>query len=346
MITVLSLSPAVDKIYYVDGFKPGNLYRVRETGNKSVNFNNVKQVLNSDTEKQLSDSSGYSFGGIVTKSAGGKGVNVARIASIIGERVCCIGFMAGNTGRWIKSQLEKHGVSTNFIEVSGETRTNINIVDRASNLETEILEEGPFIDAAALDKFVLEFESVLDKTKVLVCSGSLPVGMPDDFYGTLIKKAKERNVRVILDTSGKMLIEGMKSLPNIVKPNLRELQKYVGRSLLGINDVVKACREIISSGVKAVVPSMGREGALLVTEDMVLQAVLPPVNAVNSIGSGDALVAGLAAGVVRNYSPDDMLRLGIACALANVEHEQIGCVDKERAEKYFKQVKISVLQDL
>ena len=111
MITAVVLSPAIDKIYFIDNFRSGGLFRVNS----------------------------------VIKSAGGKGINVARVSSILGEKVKAIGFKAGDSGEWLESKLTDIGVETRFIHVDGESRTNNNIVDRSRNMETEILESGPNI---------------------------------------------------------------------------------------------------------------------------------------------------------------------------------------------------------
>jgi len=309
MITALSLSPAVDKIYFIDGFECGKLYRVRN----------------------------------IVKSAGGKGINVARVSSILGEMVNSIGFKAGETGEWLESQLKRMGVNTCFIEVMGESRTNINIIDKVNNHETEILEIGPVIRDEDIGAFMDEFEKVLKDTSVLVCSGGLPEGIPSNFYRTLIEKAKLFRVKTILDSSGEMLAEGIKAAPYMVKPNLRELGVYAGKQLNSISDIIAACKSIINAGAEVVITSMGSQGALLVSEEEILHARVPEVNVVNTIGSGDSTVAGCAAGIRRGYSLEKMLRLGMACAVANTQFEEIGYISMELVDKFINEIVIERL---
>ena len=304
MITTLSLSPAVDKIYFVDDFKAGGLYRVSN----------------------------------IVKSAGGKGINVARVASILGETVCCLGFKAGDTGSWLESELKKLGVGTAFVEVKGESRTNNNIIDRASGTETEVLEIGPFIDEKSIEKFLGIFMETLPATDVLVCSGGLPEGVTRDFYRTLIDMAKPLGVKVILDTSNEMLEEGIKAQPYMIKPNLRELGRYAGKKLESTEDIVKTCREIIAGGVNTVVASLGGGGAYFVTGDLVLYSPVPRVEPVNTIGSGDSMVAGCAAALSRGYAPADILKLGMACAVANTQYMEIGYVSSEMVDRYIGEI--------
>lgn len=304
MITVLSLSPAVDKIYIIENFEAGGLFRV----------------------------------GNVIKSAGGKGINVARVIATLGEKVSTLGFKAGKTGTWLESELEKCGVSTSFIEVVGESRTNNNIIDRLRGTETEVLEIGPFINEEAVTEFLKTFNETLKNTDILVCSGGLPEGIPCDFYRTLIEIAATHGIKVILDTSNRILEEGLKAKPYLVKPNLRELSMLVGRELKDINDIINASRYIISQGVEVVVASLGGEGGLLVTKDTVIKAVVPCVDVINTIGSGDSSVAGIAVGLSRNESLENMLRLGMACAVSNTQHREIGFVLKEEVENYIKEI--------
>lgn len=306
MITALSLSPAVDKIYFVDGFKPGGLYRVRD----------------------------------VLKSAGGKGINVARVASMLGEKVQVAGFKAGETGRWIETQIINLGIETFLIEVEGESRTNNNIIDRESNMETELLEIGPVIDKKASDALMEGLKKLFSKTSVLVCSGGLPAGVENDFYKKVIEASKPFGIKTILDSSKEVLREGIKACPFIIKPNLRELSELAGRELSSMNDILSFCRQLVDNGVSYVAASLGKEGAVLVSREGCFHAVAPPVEAVNTIGCGDSMVAGIAAGLLRNMRVDEAFSLGMACAASNASFREIGVIDTNIVEEYFKEIKI------
>lgn len=310
MITSIVLNPAVDKIYFVDGFEPGKLYRV----------------------------------GNVVKSAGGKGINVARVASILGEDVSTIGFKGGETGDWLEAKLRELHVNTEFIPVESDSRTNNNIIDRVNRTETEVLETGPLITSADVAVFLELYKNKLKQTKILVCSGGLPNGIPADFYRTLIEMARPYAIKVILDASNEVLEEGIKAKPYMVKPNLRELSEYVDRQLSGVEDVIGACEDILSMGVDIVVASLGKDGAVLAAKDMILHAKVPEVDAVNTIGSGDSMVAGFAAALTRGYPPEEMFKLGMACATVNTLFMEIGYIEKDLVEKYKNLIDINVLK--
>jgi len=309
MITVVTLNPALDKIFFVDGFKVGSMFRVKK----------------------------------VIKSAGGKGINVSRVLSILGAQVIAAGFLAGDTGKWISDNIKSLGIENSFIWVDGETRTNINIIDKECMTETEILEWGPYIKESDLCTFFDALKDTLERTKVLICSGGLPEGVPVDFYKTLIKMAKSLGIKTILDASGDILKEGIKAGPDIIKPNMRELSYVYGKGIESKQDVIKACEDILKCGVGSVIASMGSEGALMVDKSCRMHIKLTGVSAINAIGSGDSMTAGVAFGIVNGYSKEDMMRLGTACAVSNTQFTEIGMINLKSVEEYKKNCEIEYI---
>ncbi|HEY9062083.1 MAG TPA: 1-phosphofructokinase [Pseudobacteroides sp.] len=309
MITVVSLNPALDKVYFIDEFKAGSMFRVKN----------------------------------IIKSPGGKGINVSRVLSILGAKVYAAGFIAGDTGRWISDSLASRGIKSRFIQVDGETRTNINIIDKAGMTETEILEFGPYIKESDMDQFLTDFKTVLESTSVLVCTGGLPEGIPVEFYKILIDMAKPLGVVTILDASGDALKEGIKAGPNFIKPNTRELSQASGKSIRGKEDIINACSDILNSGVGSVIASMGADGALLVDRYSKIHAKPPKVEVVNAIGSGDSMTAGVALSIIQGYSRDDMMRFATACAVSNTQFTEIGMVCGKSVEQLMKDCTLEYL---
>lgn len=299
MITVLSLSPAVDKIYKIDDFCVGGLYRVSNC----------------------------------LQSPGGKGINVARVTRMLNAEVAVLGFKAGSNGQWLEESLIDLGAVTHFVEVEGQSRTNNNIIDKVNNRETEILEEGPTISQNAWTQFLEVFGRQIKNTKVLVCSGGLPKGLSTETYAKLIEEANKFGVKTILDASGEVLRQGVKAKPYLIKPNLRELSTYFDTEFTSQSQIVKACKAIISEGVKVVVTSLGEQGAILVTENTAFKANPIDVEVVNTIGSGDSMVAGISTGIEGNLAVEDCLRLGCACATSNTEFIEIGIINSHRVEQ-------------
>jgi 1-phosphofructokinase family hexose kinase len=304
MITVLSLSPAVDKIYIVDDFCAGGLYRV----------NNCLQ------------------------SPGGKGINVARVAKMLGSKVSVLGFKAGSNGQWLENSLIDIGAEVHFVEVEGQSRTNNNIIDKVNNKETEILEEGPTISQNAWALFFGEFCRQIKTIKVLVCSGGLPKGLGTEVYAGLIEEANKYGIRTVLDASGEVLKQGIRAKPYLIKPNLRELSMYSNTQFTSDAQLLNACKEIISEGVRVVVTSLGAEGAILVTEHTALKAYPVTLDVINTIGSGDSMVAGISTGIEMGLSIEDSFRLGCACASSNTEFIEIGLINSERVEQLMQEI--------
>jgi 1-phosphofructokinase/tagatose 6-phosphate kinase len=310
MITVIALNPAVDKTFFIDGFEAGRHYRVRKN---------------------------------IVKSAGGKGINVSRVASILGEKVTAVGFKAGETGRWLESELQTMGADVKFIPVEGESRTTINIIDKSSNLETEVIEPGPFVNEHDLDRFMDIYKKLLQNTKILICTGGLPEGVPSDIYRVLIEMAKPFGIITILDAANDVLSEGIKAKPHLVKPNLRELLDYTGKELNGIDDIMNSCRHIVAEGVRTTVASLGGDGALLAENDLCLYSRAPVVEAVNTIGCGDSMIAGFAVGFRRGYTMEESLKLAMACAVSNTQFMEVGLVSMEMVGKYMEEISIEKL---
>jgi len=306
MITVLSLSPAIDKIYMIDEFSAGELYRV----------NNCLQ------------------------SPGGKGINVARVTKMLNAKVSVIGFKAGSNGLWLENSLIKVGAETHFVEVEGQSRTNNNIIDKVNNKETEILEEGPTISQSAWALFLEKFYEQIKYTKVLVCSGGLPKGLSTDTYARLIEAANKLGVKTILDASGEVLKLGIIAKPYLIKPNLRELSMYFDTQFTSETQIVKASKEIISKGVRVVVTSLGATGAIIVSEHTSLKACPVKVDVVNTIGSGDSMVAGISTGLASDLSIEESFRLGCACASSNTEFIEIGLINNTRVEQLKQEIMI------
>lgn len=309
MITVLSLSPAVDKIYIINNFCAGGLYRV----------DNYLQ------------------------SPGGKGINCARVSKLLGAEVSVLGFKAGSNGQWLENSLTDIGAETHFINVPGQSRSNNNIIDKVNNTETEILEDGPLIGIDAWTAFYEKFCGQISGTDVLICSGGLPKGLGTDTYFRLIHEANNYSVKTILDSSGDILKLGIQAKPYMIKPNLRELSAYFGKAFTSDSDIVKACREIISCGIEVVVTSLGAQGAILVTGQKAYKASPLSVAAVNTIGSGDSMVAGMGTGISGSLPLEDSFRLGCACAASNTEFFEIGYINTARVEQLKSQI---VLQEL
>ena len=266
-------------------------------------------------------------------SAGGKGLNVARAVKLCGEKVQATGLAGGFNGKYLESLLEKDEVQYQFLHIAGETRCCINILDECYG-STEYLEPGCEVAAEEEDRFLQRFPEIIQKSKIITISGSVPRGISKNIYAKMISKAKEMGKKVILDTSGELLKEGIKAKPTVVKPNQDEIELLYEVEIHTIEDVIKYARKIYEQGIPYVVISLGGEGALMVCEEGVFQGKPPKLEVVNTVGCGDSMVGGLAVALERNYTSQEALKFAVAVASANALSPNKGDFKSEYVRRF------------
>ena len=252
--------------------------------------------------------------------AAGKGIDVAVGVAALGGRAVAAGFI-GEESRDVFLALAEERVENCLLEVPGRTRTNVTIVERAENRETHVQTSGYTISAADVERLVGVLDRLLVGGDVMVISGSLPPGAPGDVMSRLIALAKGKCAYVILDASGPALVAGMRAAPQMVKPNLLELGQAVGRPVDGSDEaVLGAAQECLAKGVRRVVASRGHQGIVVVEPEGAWKAWISigRDHATASVGSGDAVVAAFAIGVIEERGMEDTIRLSVACGAANV----------------------------
>jgi tagatose 6-phosphate kinase len=306
MITTVTTNVAIDKAYIVDNFSLNSVFR-------------VKQVL---------------------AQAGGKGLNVARVVHNLGEEVIATGFIGGYNGRYIKEILMKEGIEGDFISIEGESRICINILDPVGKTQTELLEPGPEVSQADAQKLVDKVKELAKNSRVVTISGSLTRGLAPDFYSRLIEVIDQAGAMAILDTSGEPFIEGLKARPYMVKPNQQEAETLTGHSLKEVDDQKKFLMKLLESGVQVAVLSLGGDGALVATENNFFKVIPPRVRALNTVGCGDAFVAGFAVGLARGKEVAEAARLATAAASASATHWQTGQCQLELVNKLLDEVQL------
>lgn len=269
-------------------------------------------------------------------TAGGKGLNVARVASILGAEVAAMGFIGGYNGAFIASQLETLGFRDCFTRISGETRICINIAD-AQGRSTELLEPGPVIRPEEKEQFLRDFAVLLDTYPIITASGSLPKGLDGSFYCQLVHMAREKGRKMIVDTSGQALTDVLSAAPFMVKPNRSELAKYLGREIRGESDLQGALLDLHRAGIEVPLVTLGGDGAMAYIDGAFYRFTAPAVTVQSAVGSGDSTVAGIAVGLERGMPLPDAIRLGMAAGTANTQFLQTGYVTPELVESYYLQ---------
>jgi len=282
MILTLTLNPAVDKTVFVHGIAIGEVQRVRQSH----------------------------------LDPGGKGINVSRVVDRLGWPTIAFGLLAGEIGQIIDHALEVEGVQNHFLHLPGQTRLNVTIFDQDTGKGTSFYDEGPEVGPIVLAQLENEILPWFFVTPVLVLAGSLPPGVPTDTYASLINLAHRRGIKTILDSDGAALQAGVEAVPYMIKPNVEEAERLLGRKLPDRPAVIQAAVDLAARGIAVVVISMGAEGAICAAEGKVWRAVAPSVARRSTVGSGDSLVAGMALAFARGDSVVEGLRLGTAAGAA------------------------------
>jgi len=275
-------------------------------------------------------------------SAGGKGLNVARIVSLCGASVQATGLVGGFNGMYLESMLDKDGIAHDFQHIAGETRSCINILDEKYG-STEYLEPGCEVTPEEEAAFMERFPSIIQDSSVVTISGSLPKGIAPDCYRRMIELAKSMGKQVILDSSGPSLKEGMKACPTMVKPNQEEMEQFFGVRIETTNDVITYAKQIHSLGIPYVVVSLGKDGALLVCESGIFLGKPPKVEVVNTVGCGDSMVGAFAVSLERGDTPKEALRHAVAVATANALSPNTGDFKQEQYQELIKNVTVEQL---
>jgi len=272
--------------------------------------------------------------------AGGKGVNVASFLADFGMPVTVTGFLGDqNPQLFEKLFLEKH-ITDRFIRVPGATRTNIKIVDARNQQTTDINQAGQPPTAQVMAALFETLAQLAEDHTWFVLSGNILPGAPADIYAQMIWNLRAKGRQVALDTSRDALLEGLKAVPEIAKPNIDELRQLTGAPLNSLTEVEAAARQLQATGIGLVVVSMGGEGALFVDGQQTILAVPPAVTLKTTVGAGDAMVAGLIAGKCQGFDLAECARLATAFSLGAITHIGAHLPDASTLAAYQHQVQI------
>jgi len=249
---------------------------------------------------------------------GGKGVDVSRAIHEMGGRTTAYGFIGGALGRRVEILLDEEEVPFSFTPIDDETRTNFIITDTKTHQQTRIDAPGPRISRKEFERFHRKIKQIYPKPNLVVVGGSVPPGVPYNVYYDMITEAKDLGVRCLLDAEGKWLEEGLKAKPYLIKPNIRETEALLQRRLFTEEDIIKAARDLLKTGVKIAVISRGKAGLIAASKESIIKVVPPEVKVKSAVGAGDCAIAGLALKLVHDEPLIEACRLGVAMGTAAV----------------------------
>ena len=245
---------------------------------------------------------------------GGKGINVSLILSELDLHSTALGFLAGFTGAAIENGIKNDKVRTDFIHLD-EGFSRINIKIKAGG-ETEINGQGPDIPAEALEQLMRKLDR-LEDGDILVLAGSIPKTLPDDVYERMLERVAGKKLMFVVDATKQLLVNSLKHKPFLIKPNRLELAEIFHKEVETAEDVEKYARELQKMGARNVLVSLGRKGAFLLDENGgTHNAGVLKRTVLNTVGSGDSMVAGFIAGYIKTGDYEYALKLGSACGNA------------------------------
>ncbi len=309
MIITVTLNAAIDKSLSVPSFRLGRRHRTVEQ----------------------------------TTMAGGKGVNVARTLKTLGQPVIATGFQGGPTGTRIVEQLTAESILNDFVRIREESRTNTAVYDPTNGVMTEINERGPAVSAKEVEIFRDKLLYLARGADIVVLAGSLPRGMDGDVYAGLVRDLRRMDVLVMVDTDGEPLRHAVRAEPDLISPNVLEAEELVGHEFNDDEDKAIAVREMVQLGAREAIMTApdGCVAALHVEgERQLLRVKVEPRDAVATVGSGDAFLAGYVSARYQGGTPDACLRFGVACGAESTRRLGAGLIDPREVERLLPDVSV------
>ncbi|RNA70454.1 1-phosphofructokinase [Alteribacter keqinensis] len=259
--------------------------------------------------------------------SGGKGINVAEVLTNFKEPVTAMGFLAGFTGSFVKNEVGRKGIHSDFIFTEGLTRINVKI---KAGEETEINGQGPVISEGEI-ALLKQKLSNLTEEDLLVLSGSVPAGVPAEFYKEVVEQVLKSGAKTVLDTSGEPLKKGIEANPFLIKPNKAELSALYDQPVNDLDAAITLGKKAVEDGAENVLLSLGAEGALLINKDECFTAKAPKGKLINSVGAGDSMVAGFLYAYANKVDLKGCFQYSVAAGSATAFSQ--GFCTKEQADE-------------
>lgn len=283
----------------------------------------------------------------VIKTAGGKGLNVTRVANILGINHMATGVIGGTTGEFIKRDLDQDHIKHDFYETNIESRQCIAILNGAH--QTELLEPGDSITQEDIQSFMKHVTELIQAHDIIAISGSALPGMNVETYQALIDIAVSHGKKVLLDVNGHTLKEVLnhegQSLPYLIKPNIEELnQLFNVKDHVNHQEIIEALKSPLLSQISCVMISLGSNGALYKYQHQIYKVNIPKIKAVNAVGSGDSSIAGFSYGLIHKQDVHYAVKSAMAAGIANALEQKTGFLTKENFEYYLAKIKIEQLE--
>lgn len=295
MILTVTLNPCIDYAFFVDGLTLGDTNRITSSA----------------------------------MDAGGKGLNLSRIAHELGAKTLATGLLGGRTGNAVKAVLDHHGVAHSFSPILGETRTNFSVEDaKCAGAPTTYNSRGPAVTNDEWESFLAHYRDQLGAASFVALCGSIPPGVPIDAYRVLGELARAEGKPLLIDADGEPLAQGLLAKPTMIKPNQKEAERLLGIKIANETDALEASKTLAQrlDAESTVIVSRGADGAVANHKGQLFVGTSPKVQARSTIGSGDSLLGGLIASLLAGQSFEQAFQLGLAAgaATATTDGSEIG----------------------
>lgn len=274
-----------------------------------------------------------------SESAGGRGINASCVIHSFGGTTLAIATSGGPSGTRLEQYLRDCGFPVEFVRIQNEIRTNLAITDR-QGLTVKLNELGPPISTGELERIEDAVQHKLPAARWLMICGSIPPGVPPSFYSKLVRLAREHGVKVLVDTDGAALMEGVEADPTAVAPNQQEAERLLNTALITRGHCLEAAARIREMGPEAVILSLGSRGAVGAFPDGLIEAIPPAVDAVCPIGSGDALAAAFVWAMAENRHYADALRWGVAAGTASARLPGVRFASLSETREIYRRVEV------
>ena len=273
----------------------------------------------------------------------GKGITIAKVVRALGEEVCVIGIMPENDTMRFSRYLEERGITSFFFPVEGSVRVNTTLSESETGNVTTINSSDYLWSIRIQDEFQEFLEKHMNNGDIWALSGNLPKGFDSDTYMKVIRVLKEKGVIIMLDSQGLAFNMGVRAKPDMVKPNSAELEAFFGEEVEGVHHIALKGKRLLDMGIEYVFVSLGSDGMIAVHENDCLLCSAPDVEAIDTAGSGDALIAGVIVAKSRNFSFVEACRMGVACGTSNALHHGQGIVDNDEIWRLMEDVRIEAV---
>jgi tagatose 6-phosphate kinase len=301
------LNPALDVLYKVNDFKSGTTYV--------------------DTA--------------CSQVPAGKGLNVARVIHALGEEVSVTGLLPEYENKRFTGMLDSIGILHRFFPVPGPMRINTTILDEVSGSSTHISAVTPEVSTRLQHEYTDFAGQLMHPGDHWCFSGSLPKGFSDDSYASLIGLCSDAGGLSLLDSRATPFQKGLRARPTMVKPNLSELEEFFGEQIRGVHHIALKGKRLLDMGITYIFISLGADGMIALHKNDCILCSAPGVTVRDTVGCGDALVAGVLVALKRQFSFTETCRMAVACGSAKAQCYGPGAIDSEAVWQLMEEIQIT-----